>query len=890
MEQRVKWLVYAMPSMHQDISYMKSAGEDLDLFVSEYLKYLDVMDREPTWCYSSEFAYAVRHFLERHPEQLERLRRHVRDGRFGITAQCSGFDPSFYPGEFIIRSVAVAKEWLRSRFDYEPRTLDLADVPDWSPQFPQILRGCEVDLLLVDRMGTGEGFAGGVLDCAEFPGLWETLDSEVLLVLIRRLGWDARAGESSALYPGYWDFKREHRSDQPAMRVWHHVGLDGTSVLAYASCLRYFGLHGLQRVEGAPARNHLDNEEIFFGNLNPGFDPGGIALGVIGFDEEPVNVDRVVEAVAEWNRRKAAERGIDLRLCTAELFAEAMLEQVASGRITPGRYSGIAPGWSYSLFDSADLSLVQYQLPAAEMLASFGALLKTALYPRAALDRAWEILWQVSHNQRSDPSFLRAVVASAKATRGLLRRGMAALSAAVKPGRPGTPILVFNPLNWERTERVRVALPTGNGSTIVDGDGYPVPCTLPGEGRGPGDSSPPEVEFVAARVPGMGYRTFYLASGSVARSDLAVGDTWIENDAFRLEVDGSGNLGMTARRDARQLGGSAAIGGPMRLVGQGPGAELAWKTRSCEPALAGTTARLTVRGELGGCPSAIAFVLTAGSSRVDLEVSLDWDGGRGSQVYLPLPFFIKPDELRLGVACGHVPYLRPSSPAVLRPTPLSRRSAPTGFATHWWFPLPHPPIPGDAFGWAYFQRWVYLGPASGGIVVASGRREGLVVGNDMLGIPLLATPARRERWDRLHNIYARGTHRWSLAFTAVGDVKEAPHFGFEVSQPLLATAEWRAGGTLPDARSLIELSQAVCMAFKRTFDGRGWALRFFESKDEDLEAVVRMAPELGLDAASARGVNLLERQQTPLESRGDGVLVPLRGFEIATLRIDRASG
>lgn len=328
----------------------------------------------------------------------------------------------------------------------------------------------------------------------------------------------------------------------------------------------------------------------------------------------------------------------------------------------------------------------------------------------------------------------------------------------------------------------------------------------------------------------------------------------------------------------------------MRLVGHGPKGELAWVPKGCDRNLTVTSARLSVCGELGGCPTSITFVLTAGTSRIDLDVGLDWNGSRASQVYLPLPFSFRPDELRLGVACGHVPYLRPSSPAVLRPTQFSRRSAPTGFATHWWFPLPHPPIPGDAFGWAYFQRWAYLGQGSGGIVVASGRREGLVVGDGMLAVPLLSTPVKRERWDRLPNIYARGAHRWSFAFTAVKDVKEAPRFGFEVSQPLLATAEWRPGGTLPDARSLIEVSQAVCMAFKRTFDGRGWALRFFECGDEDLEAVVRMAPELGLDAASVRSVNLLERQERPVESRGDAAIVPMHGFEIATLRVGRKSG
>jgi hypothetical protein len=888
--ERPSWLIYAMPSMHQDISYMKSAEEDLDLFVSEYLKYLDMMDREPTWCYSSEFAYAVRYFLEQHPEQKDRLTRHVRAGRFGITAQCSGYDPSFYTGEFILRGVAVAKEWLRRTFGYEPRTLDLADCPDWSPQFPQILKGCEVDLLLCDRMGTGEGYGGGVLDIGEFPGLWERLDNEVLQQgIVSRMGFDRANGELAALYPGYWEWKREHKDDQPVMRLWHHVGLDGTSVLAYAPGLRYFALHGLQRPAGQKPRNRLDNEEVFLSNLNPELDPAGVALGVVGFDEEAVDVERVVDAIAEWNRTQATARGIELRLCTAEPFTQRMVQAVASGEVRPGRYSGITPGWGFTLHDNADMVLTQYQLPAAEMLASFNRLLGRAPYPVRALDHAWEILWQVSHNQRGDPSFLQAARSSARATAGLLQRGMSQLTASVKPARAGQPILVFNPLNWERAERVQVTLPAASIAGIVDGAGRAVPSKVlstvtPTEG-----ATQSVVEFVAEGVPGLGYRTFYVEGAADSRGDLACGDRWIENSFLRVEVDVAGYVHVLDRARGCEVCGESAACGPLRLVGQGQKGELSWQ--ALEPAVTcgPTRAALAVRGILSRAPAAITFTLTPGSPRVSLDVDLDWNGERGVNLYLPLPFAFDPGELRLGVACGHAPYLRPTSPAVLRATPLSKRSARSGFSTHWWMPMPHLPIPGDEFSWAYFQRWAYLGTKSGGVVLASVRREGMVVGDGVLAIPLLSTPVKRVRWHRLPNIFSVGSHHWALALTTVSDVAQAPRFGFEVSQPLLVTAAWRPGGTLADAQSLVRLGceQAIFMALKRSFDGRGWVLRCFESQDEDTELQVQFSEALGLSAAQCCTTNLLEREATLVETGPTGLHTPLRGFEIKTLRFER---
>ena len=203
--------------------------------------------------------------------------------------------------------------------------------------------------------------------------------------------------------------------------------------------------------------------------------------------------------------------------------------------------------------------------------------------------------------------------------------------------------------------------------------------------------------------------------------------------------------------------------------------------------------------------------------------------------------------------------------------------------------MPHPPIPGDAFSWAYFQRWAYLGAKSGGVALASTRREALVVGDGFLAVPLFSTPAKHVRWDRRPNIFGVGAHHWAFALTTIEDVNQAPRFGFEVSQPLLATAAWRSGGTLPDAQSFIHLApeQAICMAFKRSFDGQDWVLRCFESHDEDAELQVRVSECLGLSEARISETNLLEREAKPLEADMAVARVPLRGFEIKTLRVGR---
>jgi hypothetical protein len=882
-----EWQVYVLPSIHQDISYLKTAAEDMQLYEDEYLKYLDLMEQDPTWCYSSEFAWTVRYFLDKHPGQKERLARFVQEGRFGITAQCSGFDPSFYSGEMIIREIAVAKDWLSKTFGYAPRAIDLADVPDFTPQLPQILRGCEVDLFLYTRAGGGRNRNGSEQHIGEFPGMWELLDNELMQVAVLYFGQDHQTGELRALYPGYWDWKREHMHDQPISRLWHYVGLNGDRVLAYAACNRYSGLYGLQLPEGTLPRHWFENEEVFLSNLKPGIDPAYSALGVIGTDEEAINAQRVLEKIAAWNREKAPQRGIRLQLSTAEQFTARMVQAVNTGEVAPGEYSGIAPGWFFDAYDADDFNIIQNRLPVAEMLAGINTLLGRAAYPTAALDRAWNILWMISHNQRNDEEYFRAVRDSARATNQILDQALRRFSRSIQPARPSQPILVFNGLNWQRSERVRVIIPAGEPTTVVDEQGRAVSSALVETG-----SAGTTLEFLAEDVPGIGYRTFYLEPAQASVTDLEAGNNWIQNCYFRVALDAEGYLHLTDRASGHELAGAGATSGPLRLVGWGQRGDLHWKMLGYTTACNGLKTILTLHGQISNSPATISLSLTTKQRRVDIDVDINWDGQRGARVYLPLPFSYAPNELRLGVACGHVPYVRPTAMMNLRGTRLSRRSAATSFSTFWVLPQPHDPIPGDGFDWAYMQKWAYLGAASGGIVLASGRRNGLIVGDGVLAIPLLRTPHGRGQATRKRRLYEKGPHHWALACTTVRGVDEAPRFGWSVAQPLISSAFKYGSGPLPSTAVLLTLqgNQAIWMAFKRGFDGESWAARFFEASDQDGEVTFQANPALGLVDARIEQANLLEQPQgVPLTLTDGSVTLPLHGLEIKTLRITRGS-
>jgi alpha-mannosidase len=183
------------------------------------------------------------------------------------------------------------------------------------------------------------------------------------------------------------------------------------------------------------------------------------------------------------------------------------------------------------------------------------------------------------------------------------------------------------------------------------------------------------------------------------------------------------------------------------------------------------------------------------------------------------------------------------------------------------------------------QKWAALGPASGNVVLASGRRNGLVVGDGVLAIPLLRTPSQRSWHVRKRRIYETGAHHWHVAFTTVQELGQATHLGWEVAQPLLATGRWQPGGTLDDALALIELDPdaAIPMAVKRSAGDDGWTLRFFESMDQDRDVRLRTHPALGLQGSDLYEANLLDVPQDRLYRSSEGIAIPVHGFEIKTL-------
>ncbi len=165
----------------------------------------------------------------------------------------------------------------------------------------------------------------------------------------------------------------------------------------------------------------------------------------------------------------------------------------------------------------------------------------------ADFKRAWKnVLFNQFHDILAGTSLAAAYDDAANLYGEALAIAQRGLNAAVQavawriqiPSEPaGRPLVVFNPLTWAHTANIELeiaALQPGEG--LIDDRGEAVPLQkvrsrAAARGRD-------RISFLAD-LPALGYRTYRIVPGiePADPSPLQAGDTWMENNRFRLEFD-----------------------------------------------------------------------------------------------------------------------------------------------------------------------------------------------------------------------------------------------------------------------------------------------------------------------------------------------------------------
>ncbi|NIA13402.1 MAG: hypothetical protein GWP08_04925 [Nitrospiraceae bacterium] len=189
-----------------------------------------------------------------------------------------------------------------------------------------------------------------------------------------------------------------------------------------------------------------------------------------------------------------------------------------------------------------------------------------AKYPEKALDKAWRQLLcgqhhdsiTGTHNEISYIDLMNSYREALELGVDVLERSLDFIGRAIDPcDDPDNRYVVFNSLAWERTDvvRLRVCNPNlqGDGFALHDHKGRAVSFEILKEHRNrKGALEEAEIEFVAKKLPSLGYRAYVVVPADTkppARERR--GGNVIENEFYRIEVDPARGGGMVSVYDKK---------------------------------------------------------------------------------------------------------------------------------------------------------------------------------------------------------------------------------------------------------------------------------------------------------------------------------------------------
>jgi alpha-mannosidase len=778
---------------------------------------LDRMNEYPEFVFTCSSAAYYAWVEENAPEMFDEIRARVAEGRWRIAG---GWwvepDCNLPSGESFVRQALIGQHYFASRFGRVATVGYNPDAFGHAGSLPQLLRGARL---------TGYTFLRPEPPEKELPGnlfWWESADGSRVLAFRINFGYTV------------WGDLGEH--------VRRHLDrfVDGTDTLL---CFYGVGNHG-----GGPTRKNLDairglNEAGELPTLRHSW-PAAYFDEVAATDGIPVVRDELqfhavgcyasVSSIKRWNRR--AEE----RLAAGERWAAIGARE--SLQPYPADLSG---AWRNVLFNQYHDILAGTSIEPAYEDARSQIGESIAIADRALTNATQAISWAVD-------------------TRG---------PAGARP------IVVANPLAFDSRRPVEVEVGRhAEGGRLLDDEGREVAYQ---ELRSLATSNGRHRIVFTADLPSLGYRRYLLvptdpgfewhetaaAVGEAATptqvegptteelvegepprpgaatptaTDLAAGETWIESDSWRLELDpGRGHIArlLDRRRGREVFSGHAARavvapdpsdtwGHGISAFERGTEAFDAVRIRLADEGPLRATLRAECLRPADGSRIVTEYTLHRDHDRIDVAVTVDWHGR-----YEIL-------KLRFPVAAGAdaVATWETSYGVAERPMDGIER-------------------PG--------QRWLDVSGADGGVSVLNDSKYSSDVLDGEIGLTVLRSPAYA--WhtpyepdpDGIYPFIDQGTQSFRYAilphdgdWRAAGTVRAA----MELNAEPITILETAHAGPMPATASFVRCSEpsVIVTVLKRAEIGDALIVRAHETAGQAAEARIEL-PRWGIGWAAAFG-------------------------------------
>lgn len=447
----------------------------------------------------------------------------------------------------------------------------------------------------------------------------------------------------------------------------------------------------------------------------------------------------------------------------------------------------------------------------------------------------------------------------------LLQDSLKTIVGNVSTEGDGVPVLVMNPLPWERTEIVESTVELSEapeGILLLNEKGAQVPIQII-EKQEKNDKWILKFVFVAEGVPSLGYTIYRVvkAEENVSYSNpFSVNGLKVENEFFSIEIDpntgclksifdkrnakevlgGSGNMLVAIEDDGDSEGrfvrGSDSIAKP-------PGK--AWELISepsieiCEEGPVRT--RVRVKRSFHNSSFTQDIILYSSVDRVDFNLTMDWHDIHW-MIKLAFPVSVENPELTYNSAYG----------SVVRPADGLECSA---------------------------QKWVDLSSADYGVALLNNSRYGHDVEGQTIRMSVLRSPTS-PAYNTDEGVHLVG---YSI-YPHSGDWREGGVMrrGYEHNYPLISIATSNHPGELPSSHSFVKVDRenVIVEVLKKAYDTDEFIVRLYETKGESCTVDITMPCKIN----SACETDLLEKKTDDVQFEGNVLKTHLGANEIKTLK------
>ncbi len=841
--------IYLMPFSHYDLAWTGTTPECLSRsyrIVTEAVRQAQV---NPQYRWFVDNMFFLQHYISSRPEYLETIKELVKKGQIELNPLWIINFQDDNDGELYVRNLLYTKKYIKDTFGIEQEFVSLTDLPEWTPQFPQILARSGIKFAVMTRHGPENNHL-----------IW----------------WRAPDGTKLLTY---------------------HIGYGG---------LMYEPIIEISR-RPQQVKQYIEKSLTRFTKVCK----SRHALGYCGTDRS-LPIPDLDKNVAKWNEMSQ----VKMKISTLKEFYEAIKDTPdlpAYSDEVPNAWMGIEAGFAKTFqFDQKALNLLE----TAEKFATISHILGYTTYPGKEIEHTWKGLIEAHDHgygghgyeegdQRKIDQRQKAIYTAEE----IIENSLIPIAEHIKTDDVDCiPIVVFNPLSWERSEVVNAhfTLQINQSQAGYEDNGfdwkghkfetYPVKIKdkivlkddngkiIPFQVIRKHKVLEYYIAFRAENVPVFGYKTYYIYPSKQESKEKAVfraDKNSLENDCLKLTVNQDGSFSLYDKSTGQTVvdGMRLSIINDLTPIRDGKQPEnlkeIPLSLKQIVPEEIGPV-RASVRLIYNLNHSSLRHLelklsLSRGASKLDIESIIDYEMEKRREVLgisLVFPFNIKASGIHYGVPYGY----NKSDNLLAESAIFTGKKNPNepGIPDHLWKRC------------RLVQKWLNIKGKDAGFTIATSRQF-FILGEKEVRCELLHINAKAF-------YLCPGIQQG----TVISKFSIIPHFrtwqedkayryGWELNNPLIAYSvnDTVSPKTLPKAFSFLESpsAQTIVTVLKKEEKGEGVILRLYEA--EGTEGKIRL--KFFKPITAAYECNLIEQPGQEINLVEENI----KANEIKTIRLVR---